>query len=274
MRMGRKQRSGFVFTVLIFSLFICCQPKKAAKEPGSEFDIRSVRASFQGWQVIGEGADFLTVKIDRPEKMPEDFEMAGLILDKDRTPLRKVSGYSFKPRLEGRNHLWFYFFLYSPREIPSRLRQSEYIKLICSRRGGVLADAELKYPKLWGAGPGETRIADLPAPPDRIRGFLVLKDYTFLAGGDSRKPDGYYVEGDIIGEKGRWERFHADSDIQGTEPAAEFKLPSGQGWLELETGRTHAMQEAVSPARPYVEGWWDGDGYFHPDPFEVDGLND
>jgi hypothetical protein len=274
MEKGWRKSASFVFTVLILSLFICCQPKKHAGKSTSELDETSVRASFQGWQIIGEGTDFLTVKIDAPEGMPEGAAMSGLILDKDKMPLQKVSGYSFKPELEGKNHLWFYFFLYSPREIPSHLRQSEFIKLICSKNGGVLVDAELKYSKLWGAKPGETKIFDAPVPPDRIKGFLLLKDYTFLAEGDFRKPDGYYVEGEITGEKGRWQSFHAVSEIKGTEPPVELKMPSSRGWLELQTGRTHAMQEAVSPAQPYVEGWWDGKGYFHPDAFEVHGLKD
>ena len=63
--------------------------------------------------------------------------------------------------------------------------------------------------------------------------------------------------------------FVPTSDIQGQEPEPEVKLPTSQGWLELSTGRTHQMMEAIAPEKPYVNGWWDGKGYFHPQPVKI-----
>jgi len=38
-------------------------------------------------------------------------------------------------------------------------------------------------------------------------------------------------------------------------------MPADQDWLELRTGATHSMREAISSSPPYGEGWWDKKGY-------------
>ena len=126
--------------------------------------------------------------------------------------------------------------------------------------------------KIWNSG-STAKIFDLPVPPDHIPGFLLLDDYRFLAEGDLRKPRGYYVKGTIRGGDGRWTHFLASSDILGeTDSAFKDTLPVGRGWLELKTGSSHSMKDAVSPTAPYVKGWWDGKGYFHPRPLKIFGL--
>ena len=77
----------------------------------------------------------------------------------------------------------------------------------------------VKISKTWGSR-DKAKIFDLPSPPDQIPGYLLLKDYRFLAEGDIRKPDGYYVKGAVIGRKGRWTHFTAASDILGEEDSA------------------------------------------------------
>ncbi|GAJ19175.1 unnamed protein product [marine sediment metagenome] len=101
---------------------------------------------------------------------------------------------------------------------------------------------------------------------------MLLKDYTFLARGDYRKPKGYFVEGKAAGNKGQWTHFITLSNVLGEESESENIISIDQGWLELSTGRTHSMVEAVAPTPPYVKGWWDGKGYFHPKPARVYGL--
>jgi hypothetical protein len=56
------------------------------------------------------------------------------------------------------------------------------------------------------------------------------------------------------------------------ETTPENLLSVDQGWLELATGRAHSMKEAIASKSPYVEGWWDAKGYFHPRPFQIWGL--
>jgi len=256
--------------VILLLLISGCRLAKFKEDEASAS--KAVAASFQKWQVIGEGTDFLTVQIDLMEGTPMAMRLSALALDKDGVALRKVSSYAFKPDSEGKRRVWFYFFCYSPRESPPHDTESEYLKFTCVKDYKVFQETQLKYRKSWGSAPGETRIADLPAPPDRIRGNLSLKDYTFFAWGDPRKPDGYHVEGEIVGHGGRWMIFDAISGLKGKEEAPELFLPSSRGWIELATGKTHAMQEAVSPQPPYVTGWWDGKGYFHLDPPTVYGL--
>lgn len=259
----------------LFLLFMCCHFEIAEiLHPSSQDEARLAEA-FDKFEVIGEGSDFLTVKIDLPLPVSTSFvaQVYGLIVDKDNYPLRKVSGYAHNPELKGKNHLWFYFFLFAPGEWPSHLRKSDSIKFIVQKNRKTLLERSVKYPKLWeNKGEAKTKIYDPPSPPDQIKGYLILKDYTFLAQGDFRKPEGFYVEGKIMGKDGRWTHFVTLSDIKGHEPDTEYILPVAQGWLELETGKTHAMQEAISPRPPYVEGWWDGKGYFHPYPVKVQGL--
>jgi hypothetical protein len=220
------------------------------------------------WQVIGEGDGFLTVKVDLPREMARGAEIAALVLDHGGAPLRHVTGYAFRPELPARDHLWFFFCLYSPREIPEQMRRSAFLRFSFTDRAGAKVEKSVAYDKSWHSGE-EAKIHDLPAPPDEIEGLLVLKDYAFLARGDPRKPDGYYVEGKIGGENGRWTHLQVTSDIKGKQGEPEIRIESNRGWIELSSGATHGMQEAVAPASPYVKGWWDGKGYFHPDPPQV-----
>lgn len=251
---------------------MCCHPKKAIDLTLKSSEKSQIIKSISEWEVIGEGTNFLTVKIDYPKNLSSAFQVYALILDKDKSPLRNVSGYSSNPQLEGKNHLWFYFFLYAPgQSLPFFLSDSRNIKFVWVIGGDVVLESVVEHHKTWGSK-GKPEIFDLPSPPDQIPGYLVLKDYTFLAKGDFRKPEGYYVEGEITGSSGEWSHFIALSDIQGDEPEPDYILLTSQGWLELETGKTHSMQEAIAPSPPYVQGWWDGKGYFHPNPAKVYGL--
>jgi len=256
---------------LAFLLLICCHSKRTENVAGQIIDESQMTEAFNTWQVIGEGTEFLTVKIDLPQNLSPDVQFYALILDEEGYPLRKVSGYTYDPQLEGKNHLWFYFFLYAPGQRPSFSNKSGYIKFILMKADNMVMEKIVKYEKSWGEK-DRAEIFDLPSPPDQIPGYIVLKDYTFLAKGDFRKPEGYYVEGKIEGSDGHWSHFAASSGIQGKEEEPEYILPVDQGWLELATGKTHSMPEAVAPIPPYVNGWWDGKGYFHPDPLIVYGL--
>ena len=75
-------------------------------------------------------------------------------------------------------------------------------------------------------------------------------------------------------QKGRLrEHFQFNADILGeTDSALKNTLPVDNGWLELKTGSSHSMKDAVSPTAPYIKGWWDGKGYFHPRPLKIFGL--
>lgn len=259
------------FLPLVFLFHVSCYQEKTGETVSPSMDMSKVEEAMEKWEIIGEGTDFLTVKIDLAKKLPSKFQIFGLALDEDGYPMRKLSGYTHNPQLKGKNHLWFYFFLYAPREWPDFLKESEYLKFIVVKEEQTVYEKVVTYQKSWGIN-GKPKIFDRPAPPDEIPGNLVLKDYTFLANGDFRAPQGYHVEGKIIGGNGRWDRFIVFSDIRGEEAQPEVVLPTDQGWLELETGRTHSMQEAISPSPPYVNGWWDGKGYFHPDPVKIFGL--
>jgi hypothetical protein len=256
---------------LVFLLFLCCHPRKTEEVILPSLDENQMIKAFDQWQAIGEGTDFLTAKIDLAQTLSPEFQIHALILDKDKYPLRKVSGYTYNPQLKGRNHLWFYFFLYIPERRFQFSNESEYLKFIVVRENHIVMEKEIEHQKTWG-NKEKAKIFDLPSPPDQITGYLVLNDYTFLAKGDFRKPEGYYVEGKIEGPDGQWTHFVALSDIKGKEAEPEYILPADQGWLELTTGRTHSMQEAISPTPPYVNGWWEGKGYFHPKPVKVYGL--
>jgi hypothetical protein len=272
MRIGK---SSIIFLLeclpLVFLLFICCYPRKTEEVILPSIDENQMIKTFDQWQAIGEGTDFLTAKIDLAQTLSPEYRIHALILDKDKYPLRKVSGYTFNPQLKGRNHLWFYFFLYIPERRFQFSNESEYLKFIVVRQNHIVMEKEIEHQKTWG-NKEKAKIFDFPSPPDQIAGYLVLSDYTFLAKGDFRKPEGYYVEGKIEGSDGQWTHFVALSDIKGKEDEPEYILPADQGWLELATGRTHSMQEAISPSPPYVKGWWDGKGYFHPKPIKVYGL--
>lgn len=232
--------------------------------------------AFEKAAEIGSGRNFLTLMVDLGIQLPPEYRVYALILDKDKFPVRKIGGFTYNPGLEGKNHYWFYFFLYAPSGWRFTLPKdpvlgkykTDYVQFIIERDQSPVMDKIVEWNKIWG-DESSTLIADLPAPPDEIRGYLVLKDYTFLAIDDYREPDGYYIEGKIIGKEGEWKFFVPGSNIKGNEPDSSSLLPSDQGWLELSNGKSHSMKEAVSPLQPYVEGWWDGDGYFHPRPLRI-----
>lgn len=253
-------------TIFLFMASACHKQPSETLSPA--LDQAQILESLAGYEIIGEGSDFLTLKIDLPGPLPAGSKIYALAMDEAGYPLRKISGFFYDPKLEGRNHYWFYLFLYSPRPWPEDLRKSSFIKFVYLENGLKKAEKLVEHFKTWGGGDRPT-IYDLPAPPDTISGFLIIKDYTFLAAGDFRQPDGYYVEGAISGKEGRWDSFEAKSEIKGREPEPELVLTSDRGWLELNTGRTHGMQEAVAPQVPYVNGWWDSKGYFHPDPLKI-----
>ena len=260
------------FLPLMCFISMCSLSKERATTKPPSLDKFQMTQAFEALQIIGEGTDFLTIKCDMPQTLPPECQMYALILDEDGYPLKKISGYTYNPQLKGRNHMWFYFFLYDPRKTPHSPKQSNYIKFTVVTGKDIEMERTVKIQKTWGAIAG-VRIFDLPSPPDQIYGYLLLRDYTFLAKGDFRKPHGYYVEGTVAGHKGKWTCFTPLSDIQGEEkPGPEHILSVDQGWLELETGHTHSMKEAIAPQEPYVEGWWDGKGYFHPRPIRIYGL--
>jgi hypothetical protein len=227
---------------------------------------------FKTAQIIGEGTDFMTVKCDIDRSLADRFNLYALVLDENRHPLRKVSGYTLDPEIKDKDHLWFFFFLYDPaKSRPSSLK-SRYIRFTVVKQQKVEMKHVVKISKTWGSR-GKAKIFDLPSPPDHIPGFLLLKDYRFLAEGDFRSPQGYYVRGTVNGRKGRWTHFTAASGILGDEDSfVKNILPVDIGWLELKTGSSHSMKDAVSPAAPYVKGWWDGKGNFHPRPLKIFGL--
>ena len=261
------------FLPLICFISMCSLSKERAPIKPPSLDTFQMSQVFEDLQIIGEGTDFLTIKCDMPQTLPPECHTYALVLDEDAYPLRKISSYTYDPRLKGRNHMWFYFFLYDPRKTPHFPKQSNYIKFIVVEGKNIEMEHTVKIQKTWGAK-NKVKIFDLPSPPDNISGYLLLRDYTFLAKGDFRKPQGYYVEGTVAGHKGKWTHFIPLSAIQGEgEPGPEHVLSVDQGWLELTTGRTHSMKEAVAPQEPYVEGWWDGKGYFHPRPVKIHGLD-
>lgn len=268
----RYLRYSFLFLPLFFLLSINCHSRYDEEIKPQVLDVSKLGEAFDTWQIIGEGTEFLTVKIDLPQELSPEVQLYALVLDEEGYPLRKVSGFTYNPQLEGRNHLWFYFLLYEPGPRSSLYNESKYIKFIYVEEDDVMTEKEVEYKKTWGAEE-KAEIFDLPAPPDEIDGYITLKDYAFLAKDDFREPDGYYVEGKIVGSDGRWSHFIAQSGIKGEEEQLEVILPVDRGWLELATGQTHSMPEAVAPSPPYVTGWWDGKGYFHPDPLIVYGLN-
>ena len=257
------------FFLTLFWVNACSVSDRAAP---SSMERNSLMEALASYQIIGEGTDFLTLKCDMTGPLPPGLRIYALVLDEDGRSLQKVTGYTHKPRLKGRDHLWFDLFLYDPAKAFGSTQTSANVKFIVKedRGGGTEKIAALR--KNWGAKDG-ARISDLPSPPEQIPGYLILKDYTFYAKGDLREPTGYYVEGYVTGGNGEWTHFVPQSNILGrdeNEPG-DF-LAVDEGWLELRTGRMHSMKEAVSPIGPYVEGFWDGKGYFHPRPLEIRGF--
>lgn len=277
----------FVSIGIFFFLFSAGQCRLHAgvsvkNTPGSP-DLQWLDTALERVGDIGSGRNYLTLLVDLPRRLPDGYELFALVLDRDRMPIRKISGFMYDPELKGKNHLWFYFFFYAPgtpgtpgmrrRELPRGAFPGAYagdsIKFILKKGNETVMEKVVERYDEWGSEKVPL-IVNIPMPPAEIPGYLELKDYTFFAKGDYRKPEGYFVEGTIVGHNnGAWMYFVPTSDIQGQEPEPEVKLPTSQGWLELSNGRTHQMMEAITPVKPYVNGWWDGKGYFHPQPVKI-----
>jgi hypothetical protein len=276
----------FVSIGLFFFLISAIQCRVNTGEKGQtapiSLDLERLGKVLDGAGEIGYGRNFLTLMVDLPQRLPAGYELFALALDRDRMPIRKISGFTYDPELKGKNHLWFYFFLFVPGGRAHAFRPAtvsdnldpnhffgDYVKFILVKGDETVMEKVVRRYDEWG-GEKTPLIIDVPLPPAEIPGYLELKDYTFFAKGDYRKPDGYFVEGKIVGNNnGAWLYFNPTSDIQGQEPEPEVKLPTSQGWLELTSGRTHQMMDAVAPLKPYVNGWWDGKGYFHPQPVKI-----
>lgn len=274
----------FVSLVLFLSLFTIVQCRlNGAAEVKSEslpLDMKSLEKALDQVVDIGIGRNFLTLMIELPQPLPEDYKLFALSLDRDRMPIRKVSGYTFDPEIKGKNQLWFYFVLFIPGGPRHELRPAsmpninapsyagDYVQFILLKGNEVVMKKDVRRYDEFG-NEKSPLFVDMPIPPNEINGYLELKDYTFFAKNDFRKPEGYFIEGQIIGGGGTWNFFVPKTDIQGQEPEPQVKLQSAKGWLELRTGKTHREMEAIAPQKPYVTGWWDGKGYFHPQPVKI-----
>jgi len=261
-----------IFLMIVFPaglFFSCAHFEGHGADKFTYSDKDRFTSAFKTFQIIGEGTDYLTVKCDVARSLSDRFNLYALVLDQNMHPLQKVSGYTFDPGIKDKNHLWFFFFFYEPGKIFHSSIKSQYITFSVVKKQKIEMEYVVRSSKTWGSR-DKARIFDLPSPPDQIPGYLQLKDYRFLAEGDIRKPQGYYVKGAVSGRQGRWTHFAATSDILGEENSAiKNILPVDIGWLELETGSSHSMKDAVSPTAPYVKGWWDGKGYFHPRPIKI-----
>jgi hypothetical protein len=250
---------------------------KSVKTVPVSLDLERLSKELERVGEMGNGRNYLTIMVDLPQRLPDEYKLFALVLDRDRAPIRKISGFMFDPELKGKNHVWFYFFLYAPgmrrHELPRGAfpgaYSGDYIKFILQKGNETVLEKVVERYDEWGSEKTPL-IVNIPMPPPEIPGYLELKDYTFFAKGDYRKPAGYYVEGTLVGHNnGAWMYFTPTSDILGQEPEPEVKLPTSRGWMELSNGRTHQMMDGAAPVKPYVNGWWDGKGYFHPEPVKV-----
>ncbi|MCU0285424.1 MAG: hypothetical protein MUF15_03390 [Acidobacteria bacterium] len=274
----------FILPVLIFFIFIPLEgrmnetQKTKANEP-AKFDIEALEKSLDGVADIGAGRNFLTLMANLPQRLPNDYRLFALALDKDEVPIRKISSFMYDPEIKDKNHIWFYFFLFVPGGQRHELRREplppsghnyvgDYLKFILVKGNETVMEKIIPRFDEWG-NDTTPLFLDIPAPPQEIPGYLELRDYTFFAQDDYRKPEGYFIEGKIIGGAGSWNYFEPTSGILGQEPEPKVKLVTSQGWIELKTGKTHQQNEAVAPISPYVNGWWDGKGFFHPDPLKI-----
>lgn len=264
-----KRSSILVCALALMLALTSCYSSKIAED---KLRTQEVAAAFKGFKVIGQGPAFLTVRIDAPGRnfgATED-KFYVQILDASEEPLEKVTSFMVKSEHEGKTCFFGYSVLFLPNDSPTREINSEFIQLIWGKGKLVQLRLRLPYKKVWGAAEGEETTEQAGMPPERISGSLTLGAYTFFAAGDIRAPQGFYVEGAILGTDGRFTRFEPSSDnILGNEQPPQQVLQIRRGWLELTTGRTHQMQEAIPPSPPYVNGWWDRDGYFYPEPVRI-----
>ena len=198
---------------LMWFVFACSLTNGKRSPAPVTLDRSGMSEAFRKYQIIGEGTNFLTIQCDLPQPQSPGYRVHALILDEDGYPLNKVTGYTYHPGPKRTDRLWFYFFLYDPRQTPPFPRRSSYVQFVVGRDETVELKTVVKLSKTWGSTSGP-RIFDLPKPPDEISGFLVVKDYTFLARGDPRKPRGCSVEGKAVGSGGRWTHFLPLSFLQ------------------------------------------------------------
>jgi hypothetical protein len=282
--MMRRSTFSFLVVLSVIMMFSSCCPCKSDKniqmKPGY-IDDNLLEMIFEEFHVIGEGRNYMTVLINRPRQLGSEYSLYALALDSQRQPIRKISSFGMDPKIQDKRFYWFHFFLYAPgnhlRAFPKSgakgTRTSSYIQFVVKKGDEIIKEKIVKWEKEW-ANETQAPISDFPIPPDQIHGYLELGDYTFFAENDIRKPKGYYVTGQINGNEGKWTNFVPLSLVQGkvTKPEEGTLLKSDQGWLELSTGKNHSMKEAISPIAPYIKGWWDGKGYFNPEPLTIYGL--
>lgn len=247
----------------VFALFACAQQV----EPPSAIAPDYAKALEQ-WQIIGEGTDFLTVMVP---VAPADraWSLIGSIADESGRSLNHVTALSWRQVETPPGHTWLSFVLYAPATLPSSLRTSHTIQL--TFKPNEDSDSKdvshsINYRKVWGERPA--KVYDAPIPPPQIPGVIQLSDYTFKGLADIHAARGPSVSGEIIGENGRWNRFQLLEPKVLNKPNLSIEergLVVEQGWLELSTGRSYPMQAGLAPTPPYITGWWDGKGAFHPE---------
>lgn len=236
----------------------------SAKDPVAPADLVDLETTLSQWQVIGEGSDFVTIMVPVPAAESDHYLLQGVVLDEARRPVRQISAIAWASIDAPIGHKWLSFVQFRPDPSAVGALVSSDIELtLHSRRDQSKQVYLFAYAKSWGV-PDQPEIYDAPIPPRDISGVLQLYDYSFIASDDAQLPLGRTVAGFITGENGRWSRFTPTSiDIEGEE-MAESALEYDRGWMELLDGKTYSAQAARAPMSPYVRGWWDAKGVFHP----------
>jgi hypothetical protein len=249
--------------LLTLCLTFSCHARDVKAPPAATERREESARLFERWQIIGEGTDFLAVQIECPKECPALESLSAVALDADGLPLRRITCFPHPPQPARSGVAWFFCVLFDPNGSPAHLRQSQHFRFTLMDRNRRI-EKTVDYMKTWKSD--DHRVFDSPLPPDVISGRLVLCDYVFWADGDSRVPAGPHVLARIHHSGKQRQLVEIVSDIQGADESPEIRIETDRGWLELATGHCHSMQEAVAPTSPYVEGWWDGKGCFHPDP--------
>ena len=98
-----------------------------------------------------------------------------------------------------------------------------------------------------------------------VTGWVSLSDGTFHQNEEGVKPEGYYIK---VRRK-TWQSFHPTSDILGKGAAAPESAKKQPGWIELDDGSIHPVEQGVVPRPPYVRGYIDEKGRFYPEPQKI-----
>ena len=99
-------------------------------------------------------------------------------------------------------------------------------------------------------------------------GWLDLHKLSLHGDMESVAPAGLFVKGNIDEN----DRFTPTSGIQGSAIGEPPESGTTRGWVELSNQQFHAMQEAVRPMEPYVNGVMAEDGTYFPDePYTIVG---